>query len=107
MRIRQIVKRINKSIIENSKEWLCKGDYVPVLHNSRGISVLPNNILITDKWKNNVEVFNLTDKEINFLRPVFNKKTKHFIQDENKLAEFIEKRNKRRGWLVKELLKSL
>ena len=102
MRIRQLVRKINKSLGENPKDWCQSTKSIDcILRNSRGIFVYPQVIGLKDKWNGTVQLFELNHKEMELISHNFNKLTKPV--SEAKIGQI----NKRRGWLVKELLKTL
>ena len=102
MKIRKLVVKINKSLGENPKDWYQSTNSKDcILRNSRGILVYPRTIGLKDRWNNTIQLFTLNNKEVELLSYNFNKLIKPV--SEAKIGQI----NKRRGWLCKELLKTL
>ena len=101
MRIRQLVRKINKSLGENPNEWrqICPTELV--FFNSRGITIAENEICLANRWTGNVELFKLNSNE----KSLVSNNLKFLAKpiSEAKIGQI----NKRRGWLCKEILKTL
>ena len=101
MRIRQLVRKVNKSLGQNSNEWTQLYSSEIILRNSRGISLSFDCIGVKDKWNDIYHFFNLNDKEVAYLNCNFYKNIRQV--SEEKIGRF----QKRRGWIVREILKTL
>ena len=109
MKIRQLVKRVKCSLVKNPDDWKRNNAFPNrSLSNSRGIdivardkSLVPSIIFLRDKWTHSTHKFDLNSSEIIYLLPSFHKYS--YLPTK----QVINKINKRRGWLVKELLKTL
>ncbi|SRR3990167_2396145 len=103
MKIRKLVKKINQSLSENPKDWKFSQWKFNErsLSNSRGLDVFEDIVIVRDVWNKSSQLFFLTSQEMKYLGANFNKLAKHPNQEK------VEKVNKRRAWLVREILKTL
>lgn len=106
MKIRKLVKKINQSLGENPADWNYHNQFPETsLRNSRGMDILggirPYVVCIRDKWDHSTQMFWLNAREIDYLSPQFTRLAKAPSKKN------LNKINKRRAWLVKEVLKTL
>lgn len=102
MRIRQLVRKVNKSLGENPQEWTQYNHArIPCVVNSRGLRVCDYFIAVSDRWNDTTQFFELNNKEIDYLAQNFYTVAKPISVTK------IDQVNKRRGWLIKEVLKTI